>query len=858
MINQKDVALKNTPLLSILQLFFVLVSFNSYAINYTMGTSGSQSATITATISLPDKFYDDGDSGGIYSNNVDATYTFNCTGGKYVRIKLKSCTTESSNDLIYVYDGASTSDRLLGYVGRSGSLTSNMYVSSTGSLTFKFVSNGSTVYAGWDMDVWIDDYPGQIWDGSTDTEISTASNWEGNVVPFNYYSNIYIPSGLSNYPILSNSSSPLFIYDLRVATGASFTYSSTTSGHSLYVYGDIIINGTFSHSGLYYITCDGGTSSVYSSLSGSGTMANMQIYIGYNRISYYKLSGSVVIGNVYLDNTQGSSVFDMNGYNLTTFYYGIESSTLFYQRTGTLQIEETDATIDDGAFNEGTGTTYFSRGTTWTANNQTIPSVTYYNLKVRTNNGYTATIGSGSVVTVTNNLTFTNISTAGGIAENTNNDIIVGNNLYIGNTGNAFTLNLVNRLYRASGSGTLAMGNVSGHAINVSYTSSTNFCIDGFGTPVFYGTFTYNSGNTQKILPATYKNLTVNGAGDKTLYGNTTVNSVLTLSNGLVYTSGYTLTIGTSSSNGSISGGNSSCYLVAYDNNGTIGSVKRFVNSNASYTFPVGDATNYTPLTFVLSAGTLTSAYLTVYTKAIKIPGLNTDITSYINRYWDVSPSGISSPTYDISYTYTDSDIVGSETGMLPIRKSGSLWYKPTGSSFTDGTVQGAGSHNAGSNLLTWTGLSSFSLFSGAVDGVILLPIELISFTGRKSGENNELKWETASEENTDFFLIEKTIDGQNFEVIGTNEGAGNSNINIEYIWIDNHVQNVINYYRLKQVDYDGKFVYSDLISIDNKKVSSKEIVSYTNLLGQLIDENYFGLVIVIYNDGSTSIKIQD
>lgn len=854
--NQKNVALKHTQLFSILQLFFVLISFYSYGTNFTMGTSGSQSATITATVGSPDKFYDDGGSGGNYNNNVDATYTFNCAGGKYVRIKLNSCATESSNDLIYVFDGTSTSDRLFGYVGRSGTLISNMYVSSTGSLTFKFVSNGTTVSSGWDIDIWVDDYPGQTWDGSTDTEISTASNWEGDVVPFNYYSNIYIPSGLTNYPVQSNSSNSLCIYDLRVATGATFTYSSTISGHGMFVYGDIIINGTFSHSSSYYIMCDGGTASAYSSLSGSGTLTNLKVDIGYNRLAYYKLSGSITVENINLDNALGASVFDMNGYNLTTFYCGIESSTLFYQRTGTLRIEETGATIDDGSFNEGTGTTYFSRGTTWVANNQTIPSITYYNLKVRTNNGYIATIGSGSVVTVTNDLTFTNVSTAGGIAENTNNDITVGNNLYIGNTGNALTLNLVNRLYRASGSGTLTMGNVSGHAINVTYASSTNFCIDGFGTPVFYGTFTYNSGSLQKILPATYTNLTVNGVGAKTLYGNTNVNSTLTLSNGLVYTSGYTLTIGTSSSNGSISGGSASCYLVAYDNSGTIGYVKQFVNSNASYAFPIGDATNYTPLTFILSAGTLTSAYLTVYTKATKIPGLNTDITSYINRYWDVSPSGISSPTYDISYTYTDSDIVGSEIGMLPIRKSGSLWYKPIGSSFTDGTAQGTGSLNAGSNLLTWTGLSSFSLFSGAVDGVIILPIELISFTGRKSGENNELKWETASEENTDFFLIEKTTDGQNFEVIGTKEGTGNSNMNIEYIWTDNHVQNVINYYRLKQVDYDGQFVYTDLISIDNQKVSSKEIVSYSNLLGQLVDENYSGLVIVIYNDGSTSIKI--
>lgn len=847
--------IKKPMVVYMLLLGFVTIDLYSYATEHLMGTSGSQSATITATADSPDKFYDNGSSGGNYSNDANnVVYTFNCTPGKYVRIKVNSSTSESGTDLLYVYDGASTSDRNFGYTGRSGTLTSCMYVSSSGSLTVKFYSNSSVTYAGWDMDVWVDDYPGQIWNGSTNSETSTASNWEGNVVPYNYYTNVYIPSGLTNYPNQSNSSNSLKIFDLRVASGATFTYSNTTSGHSLYTYGDIVIDGTFTHTGTYYVVCNGGTSSIYSALSGSGSMSTLRIVVGYGRLSYYKLSSSVQIYDFSLANDIGASVFDMNENDLTTYYCTIDGSTLFYQKTGVLRIEQITAVIDDVAFIEGSGTTYFSKGTSWTSGNQTIPSITYYNLKVRTNNGYTATIGSGSIVTVTNDLTFTNVSTAGGIATNTSNDVIVGNNLYIGNTGNALTLNLVNRLYRNSGSGVLTMGNVAAHTINITYASSTNFCIDGFGTPNFYGTVTYNSGSAQKILPADYTNLTLNGAGAKTLFGNTIVNSTLTLSNGLIYTSNYTLTIGTNSSNGSIVGGSSSSYIVAYDNSGVIGYVKRFINSTTSYPFPIGDATNYTPLTFVLSAGTLSSAYVTLYTKAAKIPDLNTDLTAYINRYWDLSPSGITSPIYDISYTYVNGDIVGSETGMLPIKKSGSSWYKPTGSTFTDGIEQGTGSLNTGSNVLTWTALSTFSLFGGAVEEAIILPISLLSINGEKSDKNNILRWETISELNNDFFTIEKTYDGEHFETIGTVQGAGNSNQINSYTLVDEDVREVINYYRLKQTDFDGQYTYSNLISIDNKR-SHKEIVSITNLLGQEINESYRGLVIAYYSDGS-SIKM--
>ena len=146
----------------------------------------------------------------------------------------------------------------------------------------------------------------------------------------------------------------------------------------------------------------------------------------------------------------------------------------------------------------------------------------------------------------------------------------------------------------------------------------------------------------------------------------------------------------------------------------------------------------------------------------------------------------------------------------------------------------------------------------GAFETVTALPINLLTFTGEKLGRNNELKWSTATEHNNDFFTIEKTIDGIDFEIIGYVPGAGNSNQILNYSVIDSDVKNVTNYYRLKQTDYNGQFDYSNIISIDNRSHNKEsEIIYMTNILGQEVNEYYRGVVIIIYKDGSSKKVIQ-
>jgi hypothetical protein len=142
--------------------------------------------------------------------------------------------------------------------------------------------------------------------------------------------------------------------------------------------------------------------------------------------------------------------------------------------------------------------------------------------------------------------------------------------------------------------------------------------------------------------------------------------------------------------------------------------------------------------------------------------------------------------------------------------------------------------------------------------GVTTLPIELISFYGQKANKDNLLLWETLSEWNNDYFTIEKTTDGDTYETVGIKEAGGTSTQNIKYQLTDYNVREVINYYRLKQTDFDGKYTFSMIISIDNRtKVADKEITLITNLLGQQVNEFYRGIVLISYSDGTSAKVIQ-
>jgi hypothetical protein len=90
-----------------------------------------------------------------------------------------------------------------------------------------------------------------------------------------------------------------------------------------------------------------------------------------------------------------------------------------------------------------------------------------------------------------------------------------------------------------------------------------------------------------------------------------------------------------------------------------------------------------------------------------------------------------------------------------------------------------------------------------------VLPVKLVYFNVQAAGKKAQLSWQTATEQNSDRFEIERSIDGLHFEKIGSVKASGNSTSPVNYYFFDLVPKKGINYYRLKQVDIDNRFEFS-------------------------------------------------
>lgn len=135
------------------------------------------------------------------------------------------------------------------------------------------------------------------------------------------------------------------------------------------------------------------------------------------------------------------------------------------------------------------------------------------------------------------------------------------------------------------------------------------------------------------------------------------------------------------------------------------------------------------------------------------------------------------------------------------------------------------------------------------------LPVELVSFFGYQENLKNKLEWRTASEFNNEKFIIQRS-EGERFYDIGMVQGF-NQPSRYQFIDDDFDPSYKVIYYRLKQVDFDGRFEYSDIISIEND--IEIELTYYHNLLGQEIPDidNFRGFYIKtdFYRNGDYKSK---
>ena len=127
--------------------------------------------------------------------------------------------------------------------------------------------------------------------------------------------------------------------------------------------------------------------------------------------------------------------------------------------------------------------------------------------------------------------------------------------------------------------------------------------------------------------------------------------------------------------------------------------------------------------------------------------------------------------------------------------------------------------------------VTSFStFFVNGPKSSSILPVKLVSFEGKDTKDGVSLKWLTASEQNNDGFEIQKSSDGIDWSRIGWVKGQGTSTISNMYFYNDNSpsVGDLV-YYRLKQIDFDGKYSFSPIISISYSQKEENIGLFYPN-----------------------------
>ncbi len=460
----------------------------------------------------------------------------------------------------------------------------------------------------------------------------------------------------------------------------------------------------------------------------------------------------------------------------------------------------TNTSTNGTPFNPSTSTVYFNGGSQ-TLSGSGISS--FYNLTIASTGALTSNSSAGKVIISSNwqndgifnhnngDITFNGTSTISGTSITTFKNIIVNATKTL--TLHAIETDLAGDL---TSNGTLNHNN---------------------GSVVFTG-----SGNTQNINGSSsaltlFQLEAFNPSGNILLSRPLTINDTLILTNGKITTDAtniLTLIAGSTVISGSAS---------SYVN----GPMKKI--GNTSFIFPVGKSATYAPITIgapSLSTDNFTAEYFPAdadvsYSRSLKDASIN-----HISKveYWMLNRTGGSSNvSVTLSWGSPRSGLVTVLAELLVAGWNGSMWKDLGNGGVTGNTTTGTVINSA-----SVTTYSAFTLASSTANNP--LPVKMISFNATAMGSAVKVHWSTASETNNDFFEVQRSKDGDVFESLAKVKGAGNSNTVIDYNWMDENPFQNLSYYRIKQVDFNGAFTYSDVKAIEiSAMIKEEDMIVYPN-----------------------------
>jgi hypothetical protein len=384
-------------------------------------------------------------------------------------------------------------------------------------------------------------------------------------------------------------------------------------------------------------------------------------------------------------------------------------------------------------------------------------------------------------------------------------------------------------------------------------TSNTNYD-EGTGTAVFAGTGLQTITCPTQV-GETFYNFTANKPSNSIRLSSGTdldVTNQLTLTSGIITFTNLADTVKISNV-GSILGGNANSYV-----SGKL-SYTRSSSSMQNMPFPVGKSGRYRPVTLEADATTSATTRYTTEQMEAAASGLGYTINAPIQnvsgmRYFKITQSPantLDSGRVTLSYSSDDGVVI---PALLRIVKSqAGAWLNLGG--------QGTGISSAPVNTFDQTitsniNFTTFSDFALGTEDSNPLPMQLLSFTAQLRNKDGLLNWKTANESNSSHFVVERSVNGKDFTAIGTVQAVGYSRSLQSYHFIDEKVTDLNLtkvYYRLKQVDLDGKTTQSRVIVLLINATQEPYFSVYPNPFSQeiLID-------LAVNNAENATIQLTD
>ncbi len=410
------------------------------------------------------------------------------------------------------------------------------------------------------------------------------------------------------------------------------------------------------------------------------------------------------------------------------------------------------------------------------------------------NNAAAVTIATGAVVTV-----------QGGLQAASGSTILHNGSIYFNNNSDAnhsnWTDNNSSGIFTGGSTGMVYFQSTSGHSI-VGNTVFPSVTFDAVG-------------------------------GSTTISNNITISNNLLLKNGKLNTSSFQVIVLNNAANAVQADASNTNYANSWVN----GNLRRSITANTStYDFPVGNATQANLLQFVNNNITGPSLFTASFG-----PKPGNDVGLLVSEgtpYTSVNTGGVwyltpdvaaTAGTYDIKLYFNGfTGLADNNFGILKridASSNAADWQVPAGSLLPPA---GAVGRTVSSGYARRNNISSFSQF-GIGMSQFALPITMLEFNAKRTtAQTVLLNWKTALEQNNKGFEIERRLSYENlFSKIGFVSSlapGGSSSIALNYSYTDFNNFGEESYYRLRQVDLDNKFAYSQIVKVNFQKSNHAQL----------------------------------